>query len=85
MTVLFNFAIVMLTVCFFPGFLVISQTIQGDDLGSDEVRFAQRKSHHDTKQPILVVYTNDGRQRTPHYISPQDQGQYKLIDIAINQ
>ncbi|KAH3869140.1 hypothetical protein DPMN_032300, partial [Dreissena polymorpha] len=55
------------------GFLVISQTLNGNELGEDEVRFAQRKSHHDTKQPILVVYTNDGRHRTPHYISPDDQ------------
>ncbi|XP_053393409.1 bone morphogenetic protein 2-like [Mercenaria mercenaria] len=60
------------------GFLVLSETIQGDQLGEDEVRFAQRKAHHDTKQPILVVYTNDGRHRTPHYISPQDQ-EYKEI------
>lgn len=66
------------------GFLVISQTIQGDELGSDEVRFAQRKSHHDTKQPILVVYTNDGRQRTPHYISPKDQ-EYKEITRDIRR
>lgn len=60
----------------FLGFLVISQTTYGDELGDSEIRFAQRRAHHDTKQPILVVYTNDGRQRTPHYISPDDQGLY---------
>lgn len=66
------------------GLLVISETIQGDELGGDEVRFAQRKSHHDTKQPILVVYSNDGRHRTPHYISPQDQ-EYKEITRDIRR
>lgn len=54
---------------------MISETTYGEELGDSEVRFAQRKAHHDTKQPILVIYTNDGRHRTPHYISPQDQGE----------
>jgi len=59
------------------GLLVISRAMRGDDLGTSDVRFAQRKSHHDTKQPILVLYTDDGRQRSPHYISPEDQGNYQ--------
>lgn len=66
------------------GLLVISETTYGDELGQDEVRFAQRKSHHDTKQPILVVYSNDGRHRNPHYISPLDQ-EYKEITRDIRR
>ncbi|XP_052783655.1 bone morphogenetic protein 3-like [Mya arenaria] len=66
------------------GFLVISKALYGQDLGEADVRFAQRKAHHDTKQPILVIYTDDGRQRTPHYISPEDQ-EYKEITRDIRR
>lgn len=66
------------------GLLVISKTIHGEELGENDVRFAQRKAHHDTKQPILVVYTSDGRQRTPHYISPEDQ-EYQEIKSDIKR
>ncbi|WAQ96176.1 hypothetical protein MAR_028866 [Mya arenaria] len=38
------------------GFLVISKALYGQDLGEADVRFAQRKAHHDTKQPILWDY-----------------------------
>ena len=63
------------------GFLVSSQTIYGSDLGESAVRFAQRKAHHESKQPILVIYTNDGSQRTPNFISPKDQGMNQSYNI----
>ena len=66
------------------GFLVSSQTIYGSDLGESAVRFAQRKAHHESKQPILVIYTNDGSQRTPNFISPKDQGMNQSYDIQEN-
>lgn len=46
----------------------------GHEVNGSYVRFAQRHQHHDSKQPILVVYTDDGMSRHPNYISPNDEG-----------
>lgn len=56
------------------GFLVSTTSVIGHEVNGSYVRFAQRHQHHDSKQPILVVYTDDGMSRHPNYISPNDEG-----------
>ncbi|XP_061175171.1 bone morphogenetic protein 2-B-like [Saccostrea echinata] len=55
------------------GFLVSTTTVIGHEVNGSYIRFAQRHQHHDSKQPILVVYTDDGMSRHPNYISPNDE------------
>lgn len=56
------------------GFLVKATSLSGEILNGTLVRFAQRKEHHDTKQPILVLFTDDGLQKHRNFISPSDEG-----------
>lgn len=60
------------------GFLVKSTSLSGESLNGSSVRFAQRKEHHDTKQPILVVFTDDGLQKHRNFISPKDEGYQEI-------
>lgn len=60
------------------GFLVTTTSINGQHVNGSYVRFAQRREHHESKQPILVVYTDDGQLRHPNYISPNDEGEKDL-------
>nr|AKR76344.1 Admp [Ptychodera flava] len=47
------------------GLMVTVTTMTGMQLTDNSViRFAKKKEHHGSKQPILVVFTNDGRPRT---------------------
>ncbi|CAC5409587.1 Bone morphogenetic protein 4,Protein decapentaplegic,Bone morphogenetic protein 6,Bone morphogenetic protein 2-A,Growth/differentiation factor 3,Bone morphogenetic protein 2,Univin,Bone morphogenetic protein 3,Protein DVR-1,Derriere protein,Protein 60A,Bone morphogenetic protein 2-B [Mytilus coruscus] len=55
------------------GFLVTTTSMSGQHVNGSYVRFAQRREHHESKQPILVVYTDDGQLRHPNYISPNDE------------
>ncbi|XP_076451708.1 bone morphogenetic protein 2-like [Babylonia areolata] len=56
------------------GLLVMAQSAQGQAYNdSSYIRFAQRHQHHDSKQPILVVFTDDGAARQPTFVSPDDQ------------
>lgn len=45
------------------------------------IRFAQRNEHHDSKQPALVVFTDDGTAKHRNYISPDDEGRLVLVAI----
>ncbi|ESP04061.1 hypothetical protein LOTGIDRAFT_110168 [Lottia gigantea] len=56
------------------GFLITTTSRKGDHVNGSYIRFAQRNEHHDSKQPILVVYTDDGTVRHPSYISAEDDG-----------
>ena len=56
------------------GLLVTVQSSQGQRYNGSYIRFAQRHQHHDSKQPILVVFTDDGTTRRPNFVSPDDQG-----------
>lgn len=60
------------------GLLITAQSVNGQYTGS-YLRFAQRNQHHDSKQPILVVFTDDGKVRHPTYVSPDDQGTYHFM------
>ncbi|KAL8558421.1 hypothetical protein ACOMHN_064768 [Nucella lapillus] len=61
------------------GLLVMVQSVQGQVYNhSSYVRFAQRHQHHDSKQPILVVFTDDAASGHPTFVSPDDQD-YKQI------
>lgn len=65
------------------GFLVSTTSVIGHEVNGSYVRFAQRHQHHDSKQPILVVYTDDGMSRHPNYISPNDEDYLQIKeDIA---
>lgn len=57
----------------------------GREVNGSYVRFAQRHQHHDSKQPILVVYTDDGMSRHPNYISPNDEGKSARNFIITDQ
>ncbi|XP_064626089.1 bone morphogenetic protein 7-like [Lineus longissimus] len=61
------------------GFLVTATTLSGFPVNGTLVRFAQRFEHHDSKQPVLVAFTDDGR-RTQHrnYINPADNDFVRL-------
>lgn len=60
------------------GFLVKATSLSGEILNGTLVRFAQRKEHHDTKQPILVLFTDDGLQKHRNFISPSDEGYQEI-------
>lgn len=64
---------------FVLGILVSTTSVVGKDVNGSYVRFAQRHQHHDSKQPIMVVYTDDGMSRHPNYISPNDEGTYCIF------
>ena len=59
-----------------PGLLVTTTGGRGIHVNGSYIRFAQRHEHHESKQPILVIFTDDGRSRHPSYISPDDEGKY---------
>ncbi|GAB1598917.1 bone morphogenetic protein 7 [Argonauta hians] len=60
------------------GLLVRATLMSGEILNGTFIRFAQRKAHHDSKQPILVVFTDDGQQKHRNYISPTDEGYQEI-------
>ena len=41
------------------GILITVTTLTGEPIEDGIIRFAQRGKHHDTKQPILVMFTDD--------------------------
>ncbi|XP_066551634.1 anti-dorsalizing morphogenic protein [Amia ocellicauda] len=43
------------------GLLVTVRTLGGSDVDSKLVRFASGRDHHQSKQPMLVLFTDDGR------------------------
>ncbi|XP_067824307.1 anti-dorsalizing morphogenic protein [Heptranchias perlo] len=56
------------------GLLVIVRTLAGHQLNNHIVRFATGRDHHSSKQPMLVLFTDDGRRGTGTSTS--------LIDVA---
>ncbi|XP_013393347.1 bone morphogenetic protein 7 [Lingula anatina] len=51
------------------GFLVTAKSLDGAHLNGTYVRFAQRSEHHDSKQPILVVFTDEGKRKYFNHIA----------------
>lgn len=60
------------------GLLVTVQTLAGIQLDMGTVRFASGQKHHHSKQPMLVLFTDDGRRVT----SPEGalKGKKKKLD-----
>ncbi|KAH9518597.1 Bone morphogenetic protein 5 [Bulinus truncatus] len=67
------------------GFLVTTEGSSGTPLDTSYIRFAQRNEHHDSKQPILVVYTNNGQRKHPTFISPDDEGYLEMKEDLVNR
>ncbi|KAK3089798.1 hypothetical protein FSP39_006621 [Pinctada imbricata] len=72
------------------GFLVETTSVRGKQVNGTKidnprVRFAQRHQHHDSKQPILVVYTDDGQSRNPNYISPTDEDYLQIKEDILKK
>jgi hypothetical protein len=43
------------------GLQVVVKTLGGSQVDMKLVRFASGRNHHQSKQPMLVVFTDDGR------------------------
>jgi hypothetical protein len=43
------------------GLLVTATTLNGESVNGTLVRFAQRLEHHDSKQPVLVVFSDESQ------------------------
>lgn len=46
------------------GLLVTVRTLVGIHMDLKAVRFATGRDHHHTKQPMMVLFTDDGRRAT---------------------
>lgn len=44
---------------FYPGFFLTTTSLGGRHVNGSYIRFAQRSHHHNSKQPQLVVYTDE--------------------------
>lgn len=66
------------------GLLVTTEGSQGP-INNTVIRFAQRNEHHDSKQPILVVYTDDGQRKHSTYISPDDEEYLEIKEDLLNR
>lgn len=44
------------------GLHVVVRTLGGNQMDKKLVRFASGRNHHQSKQPMLVLFTDDGRQ-----------------------
>ncbi|XP_076458095.1 bone morphogenetic protein 2-like isoform X2 [Babylonia areolata] len=67
------------------GLLVVAKALKGQTYSGSYLRFAQRNHHHDSKQPILVVFSDDATAaKQPTFVSPEDQD-YKDILAELNE
>ena len=57
------------------GLQVIVKTLGGSQVDMKLVRFASGRNHHQSKQPMLVVFTDDGRRST----ALEEKGKRKLL------
>ena len=46
------------------GLLVSTRTPSGELVNGTLIRFAQKSEHHDSKQPVLVVFSDEGHLKT---------------------
>ncbi|XP_066508233.1 bone morphogenetic protein 2-like isoform X1 [Hoplias malabaricus] len=53
------------------GLLVSVQTLSGIEMDLRTVRFATAQSHHHSKQPMLVLFTDDGRRAASVEVAPR--------------
>lgn len=44
------------------GLHVVVRTLGGSQMDKKLIRFASGRNHHQSKQPMLVLFTDDGRQ-----------------------
>lgn len=62
------------------GLLVTMQTLAGIQLDIRTVRFASGQNHHHSKQPMLVLFTDDGRRVTSEGVL---KGKENIYDFMI--
>ncbi|GFN96339.1 bone morphogenetic protein 7-like [Plakobranchus ocellatus] len=65
------------------GILVTAQTASGQHVNGSYVRFAQRNEHHDSKQPVLVIFAEDEERKHANYISPEDEGYRQMKEDLV--
>lgn len=46
------------------GLHVVVRTLGGSQMDMKLIRFASGRNHHQSKQPMLVLFTDDGRRST---------------------
>ena len=68
------FAVEGLSFLYPTGLLVTAETTSGRHVNGSFIRFAQRNEHHDSKQPVLVIFAEDEGRKHANYISPDDEG-----------
>ncbi len=51
-------------------------SLQGTHVNGSYLRFAQRLEHHDSKQPNLVVFTEDNHKQRKTFVAPSKSGMY---------
>lgn len=47
------------------GLQVVVRTLGGSHMDKKLIRFASGRHHHNSKQPMLVLFTDDGRYTNP--------------------
>ncbi|XP_059168357.1 bone morphogenetic protein 2-like [Physella acuta] len=67
------------------GLLVTTEASPGVTINSSAIRFAQRNEHHESKQPILVVYNDDGQRKHSTFISPSDEEYVQIKEDALSR
>ena len=60
------------------GILITVTTLTGEPIEDGIIRFAQRGKHHDTKQPILVMFTDDVTRK----MSPKTKFEGKFCSVG---
>lgn len=63
------------------GLLVTVRSLAGIQMDLKTVRFASGRDHHHSKQPMLVLFTDDGRRATSQEGSLKGTGEILLITI----
>lgn len=61
------------------GLHVVVRTLGGSQMDLKLIRFASGRNHHQSKQPMLVLFTDDGR----HSTSPEGTGETELPHIQL--
>lgn len=58
------------------GLQVVVRTLGGSQVDMKLIRFASGRNHHQSKQPMLVLFTDDGRQSAT--IQSQGRGRTRV-------
>lgn len=61
------------------GLHVVVRTLGGSTMDMKMIRFASGRTHHQSKQPMLVLFTDDGRRATTLESLGEIQGNFNII------